>query len=321
MLYNGNPRLTPFQEFFYCKCMMRYYKSHLLTKLKIPSFVRVFDADSNELLLIAPLVKFCKKGFYGLYGDIRGCGVTDFIYSNTLTVPQMAECIKVLLEYCHGRLNVSRLNNNSVVTSAVPCLFPDIQMDGFPLVGIEFPGNYEEYFAALSQNTRQNIHKIFNRLNRNAVDWQSKVYMPTSSNPDYDDCLRTYTVRQHERFNHGVMGIRALTNFKYRTLVHDTKSLYEAPNSFCASVTFNGKVAATMFGLVDASGTRAYVPRVAIDSAFKYYSPGLLLISETIKWMIENTDIRYMDLTRGEERYKFTMGGVKYFTKSFKLRC
>lgn len=319
-LYAANSNLTPFQDFFYCKCMMKYYKTHLLAKMKIPVFVRVFDAESKELLLIAPLVKFVKKGFYGMYGDVRGCGMTNFIYRDSMTVAQMEECVKAILSFCKGKLNVARLDENSIVNAAVLNLFPKLEVTDFSMVGIGFPDNYDDYFAALSQNTRQNIHKIFNRLRRDEVDWQANVYMPTSSNPNYDDCLNTFIARQSECYNHGVMGIESLSRFKFRHMVHDTKSLRDSENSFCASVTINGKVAATMFGLVNLDGTRVVVPRVAIDPAFKFYSPGLLLVSETIKWMIENTNIRYLDLTRGEERYKYTMGGVKYFTKYFKLK-
>lgn len=319
-LYSSNPSLTPFQEFYYCKCMMKYYKSHLLTKLKVPVFLQISDAETKELLLVAPLVKFYKKGVYGIYGDVRGCGITNFIYRSSLTVVQMEHCLKEIIGFCKGKLTLTRLDENSLVCQAAHHLFPNLEEEDFPMVGIGFPDNYDEYFATLSQNTRQNIHKIFNRLKRDEVDWHAKVFMPTSSNPHYEDCLNTFITRQCECYNHGVMGIDALSRLKFRYMVHDTKSLHEAKNSFCASVTINGKVAATMFGLVSLDGTRVVVPRVAIDPAFKFYSPGLLLVSETIKWMIENTDIRYLDLTRGEERYKYTMGGVKYFTKKIKLR-
>ena len=69
-----------------------------------------------------------------------------------------------------------------------------------------------------------------------------------------------------------------------------------------------------MMGLTDKNNKSIIIPRIAIDDAFSFYSPGLCLINETIKHLIENTEYANLDLCDGDEKYKFDMGGTEYLT-------
>ena len=61
-------------------------------------------------------------------------------------------------------------------------------------------------------------------------------------------------------------------------------------------------------------------PYVAIDSTFATYSPGKLMIGESIKYLQKNTTIRGLDLSRGDERYKVEMGGVRHYNYRFEIQ-
>ena len=56
------------------------------------------------------------------------------------------------------------------------------------------------------------------------------------------------------------------------------------------------------------------IPRLAIDSEYSFYSPGYLMVCETLKWLMINSDIQTLDLMRGGEKYKLDLGGQKYIT-------
>lgn len=43
------------------------------------------------------------------------------------------------------------------------------------------------------------------------------------------------------------------------------------------------------------------------------------MISESVKWLQRNTDINGLDLSRGDERYKYEMGGVNHMNYRFFL--
>ena len=48
--------------------------------------------------------------------------------------------------------------------------------------------------------------------------------------------------------------------------------------------------------------------------------PGKLMIAESIKWLQAHTQIRGLDLSRGDERYKLEMGGVCHYNYRFEIQ-
>ena len=77
------------------------------------------------------------------------------------------------------------------------------------------------------------------------------------------------------------------------------------------------KLAAFMLCLQN--GNELLVPRLAIDTAFSFYSPGVLLVNSAIKYISEVGVIKTLDLMQGKEAYKFQAGGKIHQCYSFKL--
>ena len=59
------------------------------------------------------------------------------------------------------------------------------------------------------------------------------------------------------------------------------------------------------------------IPRLSINDDFLKYSPGIVLINETAKKLAENKNIDNLDLSKGDEKYKLSMGGEVYYTMDF----
>lgn len=72
-----------------------------------------------------------------------------------------------------------------------------------------------------------------------------------------------------------------------------------------------------MQGFISNHDNVAVIPRLAINSAFNVYCPGGLLITDTIKWLIENSSVRNLDLSRGNESYKYVYGGTEHYNFDF----
>lgn len=96
-----------------------------------------------------------------------------------------------------------------------------------------------------------------------------------------------------------------------------TKLYLESPNALTCVLYINGTIAAFLSGLVD--NGRMIVPRLSIDDSFKRYSPGMLLVIETIKHLIDSTDVTVLDLSQGKEQYKYNLGATEHFSYRFKL--
>ncbi|MDE6218511.1 MAG: hypothetical protein K2F64_05855 [Muribaculaceae bacterium] len=45
----------------------------------------------------------------------------------------------------------------------------------------------------------------------------------------------------------------------------------------------------------------------------------MLLVIETIKHLIDSTDVTVLDLSQGNEQYKYNLGATEHFSYRFKL--
>jgi CelD/BcsL family acetyltransferase involved in cellulose biosynthesis len=100
--------------------------------------------------------------------------------------------------------------------------------------------------------------------------------------------------------NPSIIALKKLSNV-YHSILYIDKSIA----GFCAGfVSHNGKI---------------ILPFLAINSVFSRYSPGAILITESIKFLVENHNYKYFDLSRGEEKYKYTYGGIEHFNFTYEI--
>ena len=81
-----------------------------------------------------------------------------------------------------------------------------------------------------------------------------------------------------------------------------------------------GKKLFRVIPLQNRTNNRILVPRLAINGNFSRYSPGIILINETVKYIKnEMNNVNVFDLSKGAEQYKFVMGGSEYLHYDFIL--
>lgn len=56
-----------------------------------------------------------------------------------------------------------------------------------------------------------------------------------------------------------------------------------------------------------------------MKSDFSKLAPGRVMISESVKHLQKNTKIRCIDVSCGDERYKFDMGGHAHYNYRYVL--
>ena len=95
-------------------------------------------------------------------------------------------------------------------------------------------------------------------------------------------------------------------------------ALKKLPNVFYTIIRIDNAIAGFCAGFASRDG-KIILPFVSINSAFKRYSPGGILITETIKYLITNTDYKYFDLSRGNEKYKYDYGGTEHFNFNYEI--
>lgn len=261
--------------------------------------------------MIAPLLKTVRGNAYML-GDIQGCGVTDFIYLKEATEEQLAKALSLVINNCN-QLYLGRLKSTSPIYKFCAHHLDDSNVTTDTLVEIHFGNNYNEYFSGLSKHVRQNLRTSYNRLQTDNLSYSLQIIKKRQMNSQiWKEVNDIYCTRQIENYG-AEKGLR----LKNSIFKHDSLSLRYNENLFAAILYYNQVISAVFMGLIDNNGNRIVVPRLAINNEYSRYSPGNQLINEAIKYLIENTNVRTLDLSRGTEKYKYMMGGTEYFTKNF----
>ena len=128
--------------------------------------------------------------------------------------------------------------------------------------------------------------------------------------------MKIYTRRESERKHRRIAFFPYIKNRYFSPIVWAMETL-TSHYTFCFFL--NNKLAAFMTGFAT-NYNEIVFPYVAIDSNYAVYSPGKLMISEGVKYLQNCDSIRGLDLSRGDEHYKFVMGGVRHYNYKFEIQ-
>lgn len=302
--------VTPF---LYYDFMKHVYWQTMLFSLWSPMIYYITD-ERNRILLIAPMKHHIFSGEIDTLGNVGFCDITDFLYSKELNAAERKECVMLLRDYIGRSFNLSRLNENS---QTLTYLQDHVRLKSkCDCVNIHFDQDYDNHIVKMSKSVKQNLRTAYNRLNKNGCIYDFKFFIGAEQIPPSikKDTKRIYFKRQKECYSRGMSMVAKMIHlFAVKYLRHDNHSLYENTNSANASLYINGKIAAFWAGVVNKHGDRVVIPRLAIDDEYRFYSPGYILLSETMKHLDANRGgVRNVDLCRGTEKYKIDLGGMVY---------
>ena len=323
---------SPFQYYsFVYQLWIDYLFVYVVLKKGIPVFVEI--REDNDTKLIVPLFKHI-NGTYSFFGEINGSEYCDCIYAD-------GEMVSRYLQIFHDFLDRKLFRGDMLSTKSqtYSCLS---SISGFKengrkeYVDISFMQGYEFYYKSLSSSVRQNLRTSYNRSIRDGIDleflmicgnkalvkcripyedflnidnrkYELQTLTKHESNNWFSKMISLYVKRHFERYG---LKTSFVKKFYLTHLNFSTRCLKSLPNSMTMILLINGQVAAFMSGYLDERGRRYIIPRLSINSDFRFYSPGILLINESILYFIKETNVQVMDLGMGTEEYKIKMGGV-----------
>lgn len=183
-------------------------------------------------------------------------------------------------------------------------------------VAIDASEGYDDWISKLNKNMKQNIRTMYNRLRNDSIQYKIQFHVRQMiDGEEYNAMQRLYSKRIVEKIEHdGIKKYigRILPKIVYALKKHNgfIKSLNNEKNSFHATILFNNQIVAFMSGVVK-NDARIVIPHLCYDTDFKRYSPGILLVCETIKFMASE-HFSVLDLSCGAEQYKYTLGASEY---------
>lgn len=304
-LYNNNPSLSPFVEYDYFNRAIKYFWYYFIAKRCVIKYYLI--TEDHSPILIAPILIY-SNGQKELFGNINGYNYCDLVYKNC---NQINNAIELLYDTI-GRFDIYKIRENSPL---VKKFSSHIYLVKNTLnVKIIFGDNYEEYYKNLSKSVRQNLRTSYNRLNKNGYKFNLKVvYGGTIDSTFFNGIINLYCKRHENRYDvkHNFIKQWLLKHCHFAT-----ENYKKSANAISFGLYINGKLAAFMSGIMSKQN-EFIVPRLSINDDFSFFSPGMILITEVIKFLIENTNINCLDLSQGNEKYKYQMGGINHYTKSF----
>ena len=267
-----------------------------------------------KAVLIAPL--FTRKNLATVAGTSEGFDFVDFFYSDEALDKEIEIALSFLFDQLkHEGIRELRWNwmPDDTISNVI------LEKSYREKSNIEIVENtiipfndYDSYKSGLSKNTKQNLRTAQNRLNRDNKKYEFHISLAECiDNEQIKDCLKLYYDRQKTKY-----GVSFLHQLAIKTLDFNTRLLIKR-KGVLANFLIDGEVAAFMFGYINQRNHSLEIPKLAINEKFGFYSPGMLLVDNTVKYLANNTSIKNLDLCRGTEQYKLKMGGKIYPTYKY----
>lgn len=322
--YANNPYLFPYSSWEYNEQIYKYIKvkpSSMFQK----NFFCVYEEEKKPLVLF-PL--YLKKNKLRLFGEnISGAGHLDLLYDAEITTTQLENAFTELKSMFSGRILELRMINErsklfsflqDMADAGVDAMLQVKSEEERVCVKIPFPDDYEEYEkGGFNSNNRNNLHRAYKKTRKNDLDMSLKVIQgPFKDKSLLSDVMKIYTKRESERKNRHMDFIPYIKHRYFSGLIWAIENL-DSQYTFCFFL--NNQLAAFMTGFVT-NYNEIVFPYVSIDSKFGSYTPGKLMIAESIKYLQAHNSIRALDMSRGDERYKFEMGGVRHYNYRFEIQ-
>lgn len=186
-------------------------------------------------------------------------------------------------------------------------------------MGLSIEGmHFEDYKKSLSKQSRQNIRTAYNRLAR---DKKGLVFDNDDKNVNIEEFSKYRNIRVAQKNNWEGKSLKwRIINFistkvlrrgwykfaDYAPFSHDVNS------KFMTAKSSDGELCASFNYGVSHSGKNIVLMGVSTNPAYSKYSPGILLLFQFIEEAIETSRYDYIDFTRGNEPYKFALGGKEH---------
>ena len=253
-----------------------------------------------------------KKGIY-LLGYGGWSDYLNFIYKDA----QEEDFIYILNDIknhyrCH-KFYFDDLPEKSLLYSVIRnnyCVEVD---DKTTCVELKIPNTLDAYKNMLSKNTRQNIRTAANRLSKSGLrvtyNFDDKEVSKESCELLRENRLKKK--RNKSSWKHDI---------KYKILsylslsFHYAIPFYADTQSHIMTSTINNELAAFFNYGIDKVHKRVVLMAVGTSEPYGWYSPGFQLIYEFIRKEIGLRDIQVIDFTRGNESYKYSLGGNEHYS-------
>lgn len=288
---------------------------------------------NGNIKLIAPLWivhrtfgKFNRKGIY-LFGRGQWSDYLNFIYDEWDEAVARFLFANLKDSFHIDRFYFENLKTTTELAQFIKINYKIITERKSICVGLSLPASSEEYIRMLSKNSRQNIRTARNRAVKDNVKF---IYDFDDKNVDIAAFseFRAERVTEKNRFDGMTVKWRIL-NFISTNILHRgwyrfkeyAPYTHDGNSRFISLKTIDGKLCSAFNYGVDKTHRQIVLMAVSTNEQYSRYSPGILLLSAFIEKLIKDDEIVSIDFTRGNEHYKYALGGKEHYISGLEFIC
>ncbi len=280
--------------------------------------------QDNKIQIIAPLWitkktfnYINKKGLYILGRD----SYSDYL--NIIYKDFNSDLISFLLEDIRNRYKLNhfyfeQIRENSIIYQYLSNSYKIENEKKEPCVSLRLPQTVDDYHKNLSKHSRQNLRTAKNRLSK---DNKLIEFNMDDLHVDKKRCIEIRESKLSVQYQR----IPYIKRLKYRFV---NKHRFHFPRfspitdfklSKFMTAYIDGDLCAFFNYAYDEPHKRIVIMAAGTDLTFARYSPGMLLMYNFIKQCIQEGSYEEIDFTRGDEPYKFALGGELNYNCSFRI--
>lgn len=258
-----------------------------------------------------------KKGLY-LLGTGSYSDYLNFIYSDG---GKLDEFLNEFMDlFCNFKLYFSFIIEHTALDNVLNLV---AQKRTSVSVAVDVSCSVEEFEKRLSKKTRQNIRTAKNRMRRDDMEFKLKVI-----NGKLDCELANKLCQCHLRRalskNSNNSSIKKMVSsyILKKKILYDEKenniikrTMCELNNSITIIAELDGKLAGYLYGFQD--GRTIRIVQNCFDEAYSFYSPMFVGTYDYLIQCIEKENVDTIDFTRGNENYKYKLGGKETNLNSY----
>lgn len=327
--------MTIFQSYHWNELLVEYWRSGKYNALfSYLVFYRIKDENNTTQVIIPLLVQ--KVGFsYKWIGRKRGLyllGTGSYSdYLNLIYQELTKETFDFFLSYLkkeYRKMNLYleyiRDRNSLFDILQSKSVTPYSKMISVYIEKMETP---EKYTESLSKKTRHHLRNSANRIEKDNLDYRFAVMSHTSDEQLLESLLRIHLERlKIINSPQGLTLKKKISSFlwyRYQLYLelHNNiviSSMKNMKESCLVIVRINGEIAGYLYGLRDGNSIR--ILQNCCLEKFQYYSPMFQCHYRFIIQGYKDNSFSQYDLTRGNERYKYELGGQELILFSYKIR-
>lgn len=321
----NNSGMTVFQSFDWFCLLFKEWNNSVIRHLTGGVYI-YFVKQDNVLKVICPIIVQRRSTKTRLFGIEKGIylqslpGYTD--YNNLIYDKFDDDCVSMLINRIKKDFEGLRFYFNHVRSDSDLCIyFTKKKLDPYQTkvyVCVKNNGSIDAYEAALSKHTRQNLRTAKNRMVRDGYDFRFEVIDGIVEDKSLLRKLRNMHIKRYAEKNYDNK-LSIIDNFKniVKIILNTKRELFNnivfhcmmtMGSGFLILFFLNDEIAGYMYGLRDTKAIR--IMQNCVIDQFKFYSPSFrgaydFILSE---FNTGNSDI---DFTRGNEQYKYMLGGVE----------